>query len=378
MLNTGTPVKLVDPSDSLAFASIRLALASAVAGDTIIVSHLHDEGSYLPLEVAVNDLRVLLLNPNAGALRFHLKEDAKVERFTLMGDGPAGIRGNGYANLLIGNNADNDIDGGAGNDTVLGVGGDDQLQGGSGADWLEGGDGWDSVSGGSGNDILLADEGGSYAVSSDAPKAHETDVLLGGSGADLLMAAGSSRTTGVRMMGGSGADVFRLMSLEGVEGSEEADLQGFRVHVADLSLSDGIDLSAFVGGSAYVPDFSAFSLAGRVTAVKVSASSTALTGDTRVSLNELFVQGLEGPVNNEVGRTPAPFAPVASGSALFVSLVAGEAELTAALQRSDVLQAKAGAPYSSNMQETVDVVSPIYFEHGRLLSQLELDLSPVG
>jgi hypothetical protein len=79
-----------------------------------------------------------------------------------------------------------------------------------------------------------------------------------------------------------------------------------------------------------------------------------------------------------VGRTPAPFAPVASGSALFVSLVAGEAELTAALQRSDVLQAKAGAPYSSNMQETVDVVSPIYFEHGRLLSQLELDLSPVG
>jgi len=295
-----------------------------------------------------------------------------------MGDGPAGIRGNSYANLLIGNNADNDIDGGAGNDSMLGVGGNDQLQGGAGADWLDGGDGWDSVSGGSGNDILLADEGGTHAVSSDAPQAHETDVLLGGSGADLLMAAGSYQAASIRMMGGSGADVFRLMSLEGVEGSEEVDLQGFRVHVADLSLNDGIDLSAFVGGSAYAPDFSAFSLAGRVTAVKVSASSTALTGDTRVSLDELFVQGLEGPVNNEVGRMPAPFAPVASGSALFISLVAGEAELTAALQRSDVLQAKAGAPYSSSMQETVDAVLPIYFEHGQLLSQLELDLSPVG
>lgn len=129
-LNTGTPVKLVDSADSLAFASIRLALASAAAGDTIIVSHLHDEGSRLSLEVPVNDLRVLLLNPNAELLAFHLKESAAVQRFTLMGNGPADIRGNSYANLLIGNNADNVIDGGAGNDSILGLGGDDQLQGG--------------------------------------------------------------------------------------------------------------------------------------------------------------------------------------------------------------------------------------------------------
>ncbi len=162
-----------------------------------------------------------------------------------------------------------------------------------------------------------------------------------------------------------------------MDGSGEADLQGFRVHVADLSLNDGIDLSAFVGGSAYSPDFSAFTLEGRVNAVKAS-SSTALTGDTRVSLDELFVQGLEGPVDIEVGRTPAPFAPVAAGSALFVSLVAGEAELTDSLQRADVLQGQGGAPYSSSMQETVDLVSPIYFEHGQLLGQLVLDLSPVG
>lgn len=79
-----------------------------------------------------------------------------------------------------------------------------------------------------------------------------------------------------------------------------------------------------------------------------------------------------------MGRTPAPFAPVAAGSALFVSLVAGEAELTDSLQRADALQAQGGAPYSSSMQETVDLVSGIYFEHDRLRSQLELDLSPVG
>ncbi len=377
MLNTGTPVKLVDSSDPLAFASIRLALASAVMGDTIIVSHLHDEGSHLPLDVAVSDLRILLLNPNAGLLAFHLKESAAVERFMLMGNGPADIRGNSYANLLIGNNADNVIDGGAGNDSILGLGGDDQLQGGTGADWIDGGDGWDRVNGGSGNDVLLAEDGGKYAAS-NAPRPNETDVLLGGSGADLLMAAGSSQAASIRMMGGSGADVFRLMSLEGADGSGQADLQGFRVHVADLSLSDGIDLSAFVGGSAYSPDFSAFTLEGRVAAVKVSPSSTALTGDTKVSLDELFVQGLEGPGESEMGRTPAPFAPVAAGSALFVSLVAGEAELTDSLQRADALQAQGGAPYSSSMQETVDLVSGIYFEHDRLRSQLELDLSPVG
>lgn len=376
-LNTGTPVKLVDSSDSLAFASIRLALASAAAGDTIIVSHLHDEGSRLSLEVPVNDLRVLLLNPNAELLAFHLKESAAVQRFTLMGNGPADIRGNSYANLLIGNNADNVIDGGAGNDSILGLGGDDQLQGGTGADWLDGGDGWDSLNGGSGNDVLLADEGGTHAVSSDAPRFHETDVLLGGSGADLLMAAGSYQSASIRMMGGSGADVFRLVSLEGVEGSGEADLQGFRVHIADLSLSDGIDLSAFVGGSAYSPDFSAFTLEGRVSAVNVS-SSTALTGDTRVSLDESFVQGLEGPRHDELGRTPAPFAPVATGSALFVSLVAGEAALTDSLERADALQAQGGAPYAGSMQETVDAVSEIYFEHGRLTSQLVFDLLPVA
>jgi Ca2+-binding RTX toxin-like protein len=377
MLNTGTPVKLVDSADPLAFASIKLALASAAAGDTIVVSHLHDEGSRLSLEVPVNDVRVLLLNPNAELLAFHLKESAAVQRFTLMGNGPADIRGNSHANLLIGNNADNLIDGGAGNDSILGLGGDDQLQGGGGADWLDGGDGWDSVNGGSGNDVLLAEDGGNYAVSSDAPQPHETDVLLGGSGADLLMAAGSYQAASIRMMGGSGADVFRLVSLAGVEGSSEADLQGFRVHIADLSLSDGIDLSAFVGGSAYSPDFSAFTLEGRVSAVKVS-SSTALTGDTRVSLDELFVQGLEGPRHDELGRTPAPFAPVATGSALFVSLVAGEAALTDSLERADALQAQGGAPYSGSMQETVDSVSEIYFEHGRLTSQLVLDLQPVG
>lgn len=81
---------------------------------------------------------------------------------------------------------------------------------GAGADWLDGGDGWDSLNGGSGNDVLLADEGGTHAVSSDAPRFHETDVLLGGSGADLLMAAGSYQSASIRMMGARAPTFFAL------------------------------------------------------------------------------------------------------------------------------------------------------------------------
>jgi len=309
-------------------------------------------------------------------LEFRLKESASVERFTLLGHGTAAIVGNSYANLLIGNDASNRIDGGAGNDTILGGGGDDQLNGGSGSDWLDGGEGWDSVSGGSGNDVLLTAEGGLSTGSSGTSSPHETDILVGGSGADLLMAAGSGQSGSVRMLGGSGADVFRLMSLEGVDGSSEVDMQSFRVHIADLSINDGIDLSAFVGGSSFQPDFSAFSLTGRVAAVTTAAPASAQTGDTRVALDGLFVQGLEGPVGSDGGRSPTPFAPVADGSALFVSLVAGSTGLIEAIDRADMLGTQAGVPYASSSQELADKVSPIYFAHESLINQLVQDLSP--
>ena len=378
MLNAGSPVKLVDGTDPQAFASIRLALAAAAAGDTIVVSPTHDENTYAPLEVGVNNLRVLLLNPNASDLTFRLKESAAVERFTLLGNGEAAIVGNSYANLLIGNDAANMIDGGAGDDTILGGGGDDQLNGGAGSDWLDGGDGWDTVSGGSGNDVLLAAEGGHVSASSTTPSPHEVDILVGGSGADLLMAAGSAQAGSVRMLGGSGADVFRLMSLEGVDGSSEVDMQNFRVHISDLAIHDGIDLSALVGGSSFQPDFSAFSLTGRVAAVTTPAPASAQTGDTRVALDGLFVQGLEGPVGPDGGRVPTPFAPVADGSALFLSLVGGATGLAEAIDRADMLGTQGGVPYASSSQELADKVSPVYFAHESLINQLVQDLSPGG
>ena len=362
LLNTGTPIKLVNASDSTAFKTIKLALASASAGDTIIVSPEHQEPDS-SLTVAVNDVRLMLLNPESYPLTVHMADSASVTRFMLLGNGHADVYGNSYANVIIGNDAANLIDGGAGNDTILGGDGDDMLMGGAGNDWVDGADGWDTASGGSGDDVLFASPGSEGAASGAAGG---DDLLIGGSGADLLIAAASVQPLSVRMMGGAGADVFRLISVEGVDGAAVVEAQGFRAHIADLSANDGIDLSALLAGSVSQPDYSALSLAGRVTAVQ---------GDARVSLSDLIVQGMQGPADTLGGRTSAPFAQVAANSLLAVSMVADEAGVSAALQRAGALKAQSSLPYGHSSQEIVDAVSPLYFAHDQLISQLVLDLS---
>lgn len=363
LLNTGTPIKLVSASDTSAFKTIKLALASASAGDTIIVSPDHQEPDSSSLTVAVNDIRLMLLNPESYPLTVRMAESASVTRFMLLGNGYADVYGNSYANVIVGNDAANLIDGGAGNDTIVGGDGDDMLAGGAGDDWVDGADGWDTASGGSGDDVLFASPGSEGALSSAAGG---DDLLIGGSGADLLIAAASVQPLSVRMMGGAGADVFRLISVEGVDGAAVVEAQGFRTHIADLSANDGIDLSALLAGSVSQPDYSALSLAGRVTAVQ---------GDARVSLSDLIVQGMQGPADTLGGRTSAPFAQVAANSLLAVSMVADEAGVSAALQRAGALKAQSSLPYGHSSQEIVDAVSPLYFAHDQLISQLVLDLS---
>lgn len=307
LLNTGTPIKLVSASDATAFKSVKLALAAASAGDTVIVSPNHQEPDSAPITVAVNDVRVLLINANAAPLVFRLAESAAVSRFTLLGDGLADVYGNSFPNIIIGNDASNLLDGGAGNDTVIGGGGDDMLSGGTGNDWLDGGAGADTASGGSGDDVLLAS---SDSASVPADQTGE-DLLIGGSGADLLIAAASVQPLSVRMMGGSGTDVFRLVSLEGADGGAVAlDALGVRMHIADLSASDGIDLSALLAANAGQAGYRSFTLANRVASER---------GDARISLSDAVIQGLQGPVQESGVRAAAPLTPVATSSLLSVS-----------------------------------------------------------
>lgn|GEM_PF-4440300 len=104
--------------------------------------------------------------------------------------------------------------------------------------------------------------------------------------------------------------------------------------------------------------------------------ASAQTGDTRVALDGLFVQGLKGPVGPDGGRSPTPFAPVADASALFVSLVARSTGLNEAIDRADMLGTQVGVPYANSSQELADEVSPVYFAHESLINQLVQDLSP--
>lgn len=106
-----------------------------------------------------------------------------------------------------------EIHGGGGNDTLIGGDGDDVLIGGAGSDLLIGGDGRDMVSyaerstavtasvGGAGNDGN--DEDG-VAGSRDTIGT-DVEIIVGGSGADLLFA---SDATGSELRGGPGPDVL--------------------------------------------------------------------------------------------------------------------------------------------------------------------------
>lgn len=79
------------------------------------------------------------------------------------------------ADVVTGNDLDNQINGRGGNDKLKGMGGNDTLIGGRGNDKLDGGEGDDNMSGGAGDDIITANAG--------------TDTVDGGDGDDTLKIA---------------------------------------------------------------------------------------------------------------------------------------------------------------------------------------------
>ena len=100
--------------------------------------------------------------------------------------------------VIIGNNAANNLSGLAGNDLLKGQGGNDTLNGGDGSDFLDGGPGNDTFNGGTGidqvtyagNAPVVVDLAGKKAT---ARRGSETDTLVGIEG----------------VLGSSGADMFK-------------------------------------------------------------------------------------------------------------------------------------------------------------------------
>lgn len=376
LLNLGGPLKLVGTGGPSSFSSLKLALASATAGDAIVVSPDHIESGSPLLTVAVDNLRVLLLNSEAPVIAFQLAESSQVTRLTVLGVGAADLFGNSHSNVLIGNAASNLIDGGAGNDTVLGGGGDDFLLGGTGNDYLDGGAGWDSVLGGSGADILFADEGGLANTANTTPSLSsqgQSDMLMGGSGGDVLIAGASEVGAPIRMLGGPGADVFKVVSVAGVDGSADRPDLLLRAHVGDLTQLDGLDFSALRAGSVSDPGNSLGTIATRV--------NVASGGDATVSVAGLVVQGLQPVSADAASRPSAPFSLLASGSQLLLSTgsLVSSAEVASdlaskAISQGIALSKGSAAPYSLSSQEIFESVASVYVNHEQLLAQIYADL----
>jgi Ca2+-binding RTX toxin-like protein len=87
-----------------------------------------------------------------------------VENLTLTGSSAINGFDNALSNVLIGNNATNNLTARAGNDSLFGMGGDDFLVGGTGSDSLNGGTGADGMSGEAGNDNYVVDNVGDVVV----------------------------------------------------------------------------------------------------------------------------------------------------------------------------------------------------------------------
>ncbi len=140
------------------------------------------------------------------------------------------LSGSGYADTLVGNEDDNDIDGRAGSDTLQGAGGDDVFIGGTGDDIFEGGEGSDAINFGRSRTGIQADLGTGLITGEGDDAAAGVEHILGSTKVDLLTGDGSSNYLNGRsgfdlIYGGGGEDV--LVGLKGddtIDGGDGDDM----------------------------------------------------------------------------------------------------------------------------------------------------------
>ncbi|KUL33793.1 calcium-binding protein [Actinoplanes awajinensis] len=113
------------------------------------------------------------------------------------GSGNDRADGRGGKDTLWGLTGNDTLRGGTGDDQLWGLEGTDVLVGDTGGDMLEGGPGRDRLDGGAGNDSLSGD---------DWEQARAADVLLGGTGTDLVSYAGYTKAVAIDADGVKGDD----------------------------------------------------------------------------------------------------------------------------------------------------------------------------
>ncbi len=148
------------------------------------------------------------------------------------------VIGTAFADLITGDDRDNQLVGGAGDDVLVGGGADDTLDGGVGADRLEGGLGNDVLVGGQGADTMLGGAGDDLFVQGTAGD-NVADDIDGGEGLDVVdysRASDAGGTIYVRAREDSGKYVVQILDvnnqlirqdnlsgIEGVVGAGAAD-----------------------------------------------------------------------------------------------------------------------------------------------------------
>ncbi len=142
------------------------------------------------------------------------------------GDGDDGVLGGDDEDDLFGNDGADFIDGGAGRDRLFGGDGMDVIDGGAGNDYLFGGDGDDILTGGAGNDQAWGNDGDDIFV---AEAGDGNDRYNGGAGTDTLDLSAIINDVLVDLSGNIGravtdnGGVDRLSNIEDVIGGSGDD-----------------------------------------------------------------------------------------------------------------------------------------------------------
>ncbi|GCD92276.1 calcium-binding protein [Nocardioides sp. LS1] len=129
---------------------------------------------------------------------------------TILVDGPLGVLGSAYDDVLLGSARPDFLMGGKGDDTVSGRGSSDVLLdgGGRGDDSLAGGRGVDVAFGFAGDDVVTGGPGGDVL----APSSGSGSIVTGGAGADqVLLPAGLGAPS--LLDGGAGRNLLEVISV---------------------------------------------------------------------------------------------------------------------------------------------------------------------
>ncbi|MEK0081617.1 calcium-binding protein [Benzoatithermus flavus] len=187
------------------------------------------------------------------------------------------IIGSAGPNVLWGQQGGDWLEGGAGNDVLHGGQGADNLYGGDGDDRLLGDQDGDFLYGGEGADLLYGDAGDDWLAGNEG-----NDELHGGAGNDRLL--GSARLDGSDLLdGGDGVDIAdysdsgvgiradlaagrvtargetdRLVAVEGIVGSDHADLIRGDARANELTGGLGNDRIWGGAGNDHIDDASRF------------------------------------------------------------------------------------------------------------------------